>query len=113
MFYYFGYGSNISLTSLKAKGVDPISYEPAVLQDWELCFDLPNFFHIEGGTGNIRPAKGSSVHGVLYECLDDHLPILDELEAEGVSYNRKKREVKTYLKRRAIAYVFIGIEGRR
>ena len=113
MFYYFGYGSNISLTSLKAKGVDPISYEPAFLEGWELCFDLPNFFHIEGGTGNIRPREDKTVHGVLYECLDEHLPILDELEAKGVCYVRKKMEVRTYHKRSAVAYIYIGIEDRR
>ncbi|MFK7826572.1 MAG: gamma-glutamylcyclotransferase [Oligoflexales bacterium] len=105
--------SKLELKSLKAKGVDPISFEPAFLEDWELCFDLPNFFHIEGGTGNIRPAKGKAVHGVLYECLDEQLPILDELEAEGVCYDRKKKKVKTYLKRSALALVYVGIEDRR
>ncbi|MFK7826158.1 MAG: gamma-glutamylcyclotransferase family protein, partial [Oligoflexales bacterium] len=113
MFYYFGYGSNISLKSLKAKGVDPISFEPAFLEDWELCFDLPNFFHIEGGTGNIRPAKGRVVHGVLYECLDAQLYIIDKLEAKKKKKKKKKKKVKTYLKRSALALVYIGIEGRR
>ena len=39
MFYYFGYGSNMSDRSLRAKGVEALNAEPAVLSDWRLAFN--------------------------------------------------------------------------
>jgi sulfite reductase (NADPH) flavoprotein alpha-component len=109
MFYYFGYGSNLSGPSLRAKGVVPVSAEPAVLADWRLTFDIPNFFAIEGGTGNISQSPGDSVHGVLYGCNDHALAVLDELEALGVAYRRTQMTVRTYSGREASAYVYVGL----
>lgn len=112
MFYYFGYGSNMSATSLKAKGVEPLSAEPAILKDWKLAFNIPDFFLIEGGTGNIIPAEGEEVHGVLYACREEHLSVLDSLEAIGVNYRRVKVLVETYSGRSVSSYAYTGIEER-
>ncbi len=109
MFYYFGYGSNLSETALRAKGVRPLSSEPAILAGWELCFDIPNFFPIEGGTGNIRQRDGAEVHGVLYGCNDPDLTRLDELEALNVAYLRKTMAVRTYGGEDHHANVYVGI----
>lgn len=109
MFYYFGYGSNLSEMALRAKGVRPLSAQPAVLAGWALCFDIPNFFSIEGGTGNIRPAPSEEVHGVLYGCEDQDLVALDELEALNVAYLRKTMTVRTYSGQEHSAYVYIGL----
>jgi sulfite reductase alpha subunit-like flavoprotein/cytochrome b involved in lipid metabolism/gamma-glutamylcyclotransferase (GGCT)/AIG2-like uncharacterized protein YtfP len=109
MFYYFGYGSNLSGPSLRAKGVVPASAEPAVLSGWRLTFDIPNFFAIEGGTGNVSVSPDDSVHGVLYGCQDHELARLDELEALGVAYRRTKMTVRTYSGRDAEAYVYVGL----
>lgn len=112
MFYYFGYGSNMSARALKAKGVTPLSAEPAILEDWRLTFNMPDFFLIEGGTGNIETASGHAVHGVLYSCRSEHLEVLDELEAVGVAYRRVKTMVSTYSGRSVSAYVYVGIAER-
>lgn len=112
MFYYFGYGSNMSITSLKAKGVEPLSAEPAILKDWKLAFNIPDFFLIEGGTGNIVPCDASEVHGILYSCREEHLSVLDGLEAVGVNYRRVKVVVETYGKRAVSAFTYIGIDER-
>jgi hypothetical protein len=40
MFLYFGYGSNINLISLNAKGVEPISSQPGILRGWRLRFNV-------------------------------------------------------------------------
>ncbi|HYX34220.1 MAG TPA: cytochrome b5 domain-containing protein [Oligoflexus sp.] len=112
MFYYFGYGSNMSITSLKAKGVEPLSAEPAVLDGWKLSFNIPDFFLIEGGTGNISMDANHQVHGILYSCRDEHLKVLDELEAIGVNYKRLKFMVVTYTGRTVSAYAYVGIEER-
>jgi sulfite reductase alpha subunit-like flavoprotein len=109
VFYYFGYGSNLSVIALRAKGVFPLRSEPAVLEGWRLTFNVPDFFPIEGGTGNIEPAPDETVHGVLHACRDRDLASLDRLEALGVTYQRVVLSVTTYAGRRRSAYVYVGI----
>lgn len=110
MFFYFGYGSNLSVWSLRAKGVDPLSSEPAQLQGFRLAFNLPDFFPIEGGTGNIVPGDPLDVvHGVLHGCRSADLRRLDELEAVGVAYRRIETTVTAYDGRRLRAYVYVGL----
>jgi sulfite reductase alpha subunit-like flavoprotein len=111
VFFYFGYGSNMREASLRAKGVVPLSGEPAILRGWRLCFNIPDFFRIEGGTGNIERAPADEVHGVLYACRDDDLRALDELEALGVTYDRVQLEVESYGGRAVMANAYVGIPG--
>lgn len=110
MFYYFGYGSNLSVISLKAKGVDPLSSEPARLEGWKLVFNIPDFFQIEGGTGNIVPGADTDVvHGALHGCRAGDVHKLDQLEAVGVTYRRVETTVTAYSGRRVRAYVYVGL----
>ena len=90
MFYYFGYGSNMNLTSLRAKGVDPLSSERALLQGWKLLFNVRHWFRHEGGVGNIQPSEDPAdcVPGLVHLCEDEHLPLLDAVESYGVGYDR-------------------------
>lgn len=111
VFYYFGYGSNLSVVSLRAKGVDPLTSEAATLAGWRLAFDIPDFFVIEGGTGNIEPREDDEVHGVLHGCRSRDLAVLDQLEAVGTRYQRVETTVLTYSGRLVRAYVYIGIEA--
>ena len=55
MFWYFGYGSNMEMTSLRAKGVQPRHSTRAVAAGWRLRFNVQHFFRHEGGVGNIEP----------------------------------------------------------
>ncbi|TDQ19479.1 AIG2 family protein [Algoriphagus boseongensis] len=97
MFNYFGYGSNLNLTSLKAKGVIPIKSEKAILKGWKLDFNVKHWFDHEGGMGNIIESSNSRdcVEGVLHTCPDEHLHSLDLLEAYGIGYDRIVVEVTT------------------
>ena len=97
MFHYFGYGSNLNLTSLRAKGVEPLSSERAVLHGWKLSFNVRHWFRHEGGVGNILPSSNTmdQVHGMLHICEDEHLPLLDAVEAYGTGYDRIEIEVET------------------
>jgi AIG2 family protein len=107
-FWYFGYGSNIDLRSLRAKGVEPRTSEPAVLRGWRLRFNVRHFFRHEGGVGNIEPSDDpwAVVWGVLHLCDDEHLAPLDAAEAYGHGYDRIEISVHTDRgERRAIAYV--------
>jgi sulfite reductase (NADPH) flavoprotein alpha-component len=111
MFYYFGYGSNMHLTSLRAKGVEPLTSERAVLPGWRLAFNVKHFFKHEGGVANILPASaGDAVQGVVHLCDDDALAKLDAAEAFGFGYDRVQVPVRTAnATRDAMAYV--GMPG--
>ena len=97
VFRYFGFGSNLDLTSLRAKGVHPTRSRQAELPGWRLRFNVRHFFDHEGGVGNIEPSDdpGDRVLGVLHECPDEDLPALDETEARGVGYDRIEIAVQT------------------
>jgi sulfite reductase alpha subunit-like flavoprotein len=112
VFFYFGYGSNMREASLRAKGVVPLSSEPAILRGWRLTFNIPDFFRIEGGTGNIERAPEDEVHGVLYACRDEDVRALDELEALGVTYDRMQLEVETYSNRAVMANAYVGVPAK-
>ncbi|OMH38345.1 hypothetical protein BGP75_06520 [Motiliproteus sp. MSK22-1] len=96
MFRYFGFGSNMNITSLRAKGVEPMASRRAVLHDWRLRFNVQHFFRHEGGVGNIEPYAGAGerVLGVLYDCPDEALASLDAAEAFGHGYDRITVEVE-------------------
>jgi sulfite reductase (NADPH) flavoprotein alpha-component len=82
-----------------------------MLEGWGITFNIPDFFAIEGGTGNIEPVEGDSVHGVLHACRDQDLGVLDDLEAVNISYRRIEATVRTYSGRRVRAYVYVGIDA--
>ncbi|WP_428604513.1 gamma-glutamylcyclotransferase family protein [Sedimenticola sp.] len=108
MFRYFGFGSNMNITSLRAKGVEPLAARCAVLEGWRLRFNVQHFFRHEGGVGNIERSKepGDRVLGVLYDCPDEALAPLDAVEAYGHGYDRISIEVEADGKRvPALTYV--------
>jgi hypothetical protein len=107
-FWYFGYGSNMSLTSLRAKGVEPKSSERTVLFGWRLRFNVHHFFRHEGGVANIEPTGDPSdvVRGLLHHCDDAHLALLDAAEAYGHGYDRVEVPVLTgHGEQHALTYV--------
>lgn len=109
-FWYFGYGSNMDLRSLRAKGVEPRASERATLRGHRLRFNVHHFFRHEGGVGNIEPTHdpAARVLGVVHLCDDAHLALLDAAEAYGHGYDRVEVSLSTDAgERRAIAYVGI------
>jgi gamma-glutamylcyclotransferase (GGCT)/AIG2-like uncharacterized protein YtfP len=95
MFRYFGYGSNMNITSLRAKGVEPLSSQRAVLEGWRLAFNVRHFFRHEGGVANLVAACGQAVQGVVHCCADEALARLDAAEAFGYGYDRMETVVQT------------------
>ena len=104
---YFGYGSNMDVRSLRAKGVQPLHSWPATLPGWRLRFNVQHFFAHEGGVANIEPAGADDrVCGVLHACDAGALAALDLAEAYPHGYDRIEAPVRTADgARRAIAYV--------
>ncbi len=111
MFHYFGFGSNLSITSLRAKGVEPLSARRAVLYGWRLRFNVQHFFRHEGGVANVEPSDNprDRVLGVLYTCPDESLAPLDATEACGHGYDRIRVEVETESGERVSAYTYVGM----
>jgi hypothetical protein len=108
MFSYFGYGSNISLISLRAKGVVPVSSLNARLNGWSLKFNVEHWFEHEGGMGNIEPSDNPNdfVEGIVHLCQDEHLARLDTMEAYGVGYDRVEVSLETDEGiKKALAYI--------
>jgi cation transport regulator ChaC len=97
MVRYFAYGSNMNLVSLRAKGVEPRSSARARRRGWTIAFDVRHWFKHEGGVGNIHPARDGEgeVQGVVHECDEAHLALLDLVESAGVGYRRADVEVET------------------
>ena len=112
LFYYFGYGSNMDLTSIRAKGVEPLTSERAVLPGWELLFNVAHYFRHEGGVGNIQQNNhpGAQVQGVVHLCEDEALPRLDAVEAYGIGYDRVTVQVETN-REQIDALVYVGMPG--
>lgn len=110
MFHYFGFGSNMNITSLRAKGVVPLASRGAVLHGWRLRFNVQHFFRHEGGVGNIErsEAPGDRVLGVLHDCPDAALPSLDAMEACGHGYQRITVEVEAEGER-VSAFTYVGM----
>lgn len=97
MLNYFGYGSNINFTSLKAKGVLPKRSYPGRLPNFKLKFNVEHWFRHEGGMGNIEPSDDPNdfVEGMVHECTEKDLEALDRMEAYGVGYDRIRIKVNT------------------
>lgn len=97
MFHYFGFGSNMSRLSLRAKGVEPLASHRAELPGWRLRFNVQHFFRHEGGVGNIERTGNPEdrVLGVLHECPDEALEPLDAAEAYGYGYDRIEVNVES------------------
>lgn len=117
MFNYFGFGSNMSMRSLKAKGVEPLASRRATLHGWRLRFNVQHFFRHEGGVGNIEYTGNPQdrVLGVLHACRDEALSLLDAAEAYGHGYDRIEIPVeaesgnsKTFSSETVTALAYVG-----
>jgi hypothetical protein len=110
VFHYFGFGSNMNITSLRAKGVEPLASRRAVLHGWRLRFNVQHFFRHEGGVGNIErsEAPDDQVQGVLHDCPDAALTSLDAMEACGHGYDRITVEVEADGER-VSAFTYVGM----
>lgn len=110
MFWYFGYGSNMDLRSLRAKGVEPQESLRAALHGWRLRFNVHHFFRHEGGVGNIERSDDPAdvVWGVVHHCRDADIELLDAAEAYGHGYDRTTLTLDTERgPMEAIAYIGI------
>ncbi len=96
MFHHFEYGSNLGGAGLRALGIRPLRSEPAVLEGFQLCFDLPDAFAEGLGTASVREQRGAEVHGQLCTYRTEHLATLDRLLGAGLRQERRRVVVRGY-----------------
>eukprot|EP01083_Nonionella_stella_P004964 14509_1 len=91
---YFGYGSNLSLSSFKQfKNVDVLSYCCGIIYDWKLSFSL---CYPTKAFGNIHCSKGDAVHGIIMRLKQSDFTLLKALE---ISYRAVKLKAYSYQNR--------------
>ena len=112
MFHYFGYGSNLDLASLRAKGVAPRESFHGRLRGWRLRFNVRHWFRHEGAVGNIDRTgdPADEVLGLVHRCEDTDLAALDAMEAYGSGYDRVEVDVET-ANGLVRATVYVGLPG--
>lgn len=87
---YFAYGSNLDRERMKERKCDFSSAKSAHLKDWKLVFNKRSAKIPAMGFGNVIPAKGEIVEGILYEMDDSMIKSLDKYEGYPKHYNREK-----------------------
>ena len=92
---YFAFGSNMSRSTLRDRGVDVKPAGVAFLRNHRLAFTLPSE-RWTGRAADILPAPGAGVWGVLWEMAEPGA--LDPFE---LRYNRSEVEVLQFLTGRA------------
>ncbi|MEO8180909.1 MAG: cytochrome b5 domain-containing protein [Deltaproteobacteria bacterium] len=112
MFHYFEYGSSLWGAGLGALGIRPLRCEPAVLEGFQLRFDVPDLFGEGIGTANVREQQGGQVHGQLCTYRTQHLAQLDLLHGLGVCYQRRRVVVCGYAGNFSAAHVHLGHPAR-
>ncbi len=86
---------------MEKKGVHFRSCEHAVLSGYRLLFNkkaLRERLPPDIGFANINEEPNGTVEGILYDIVDEHLPLLDESERYPDHYTRIEVTVKTKTK---------------
>jgi len=87
--WYFAYGSNLDPgTFLGRRRMRPLETRVAVLENFELRFDLP-VGPGERGVANVAPREGENVWGALYRLIQVEAERLDL--TEGVPHDAYRR----------------------
>jgi ribosomal protein S18 acetylase RimI-like enzyme len=77
-FRYFAYGSNLWVPQMRSRCPSARPIGTGVLDGWRVVYDKPS---TDGSSKlNIRPGRGGTAQGVIYELSDEDRPALDAAE---------------------------------
>ena len=80
LIWYLGYGSNMNRGIFEGRrGMRPIHAQPALLENYRLCFNLA-IGRGERGVANLEPQAGARTLGVLYLITPEQSERLDRTE---------------------------------
>lgn len=93
---YFAYGSNMNPARMRARGLNFVSAESAVLPGFRLVFNKQSHCKPSVAYANVRPASKCRVEGVLYTLANAaDLDLMDHFEGTPVRYSRECFQVVT------------------
>ena len=98
VYRYFGYGSNVLPSTMKAlRRIEPLNASAAILENYELRFDGSEASRIEPSAAFVTPSKGRQVHGVLYSLTAEDFSKVGRTEGVPFAYRWKRCKVHTYI----------------
>jgi gamma-glutamylcyclotransferase (GGCT)/AIG2-like uncharacterized protein YtfP len=105
---YFAYGSNMHPGQMQKRCPGCTFVATARLRDHRLTFSRLSATWRGGGVGDIRPATGSIVEGVVWDITETHRSSLDEYEGYPTAYTRKDVVVETFDDRTLTAFAYFA-----
>ena len=108
--YYFAYGSNLSRKQMLRRCPDDEPKFKATLPDYKLIYTGRSTEWQNGGVASIKPFKGETVVGAIYEISEDCLDSLDIYEGFPTVYDRKNLAVFTESGEPVEAITYIKVE---
>jgi gamma-glutamylcyclotransferase (GGCT)/AIG2-like uncharacterized protein YtfP len=105
MIKYFAYGSNMDMSRLSTRGVNPITRNKGTLKNWKLKFNKKASAG-DWSFANIEPSEGDTVEGLVFTIKESDLKLLDKFEGAPRHYRREILIVETYTEEiKCITYV--------
>lgn len=111
MVWYFAYASNMNRTQMQQRAGNPAEEKVARLDNYELNFE--KVARGGTGTGNLVPAAGKVVYGVLYRVTEQQLKVLDRFEGVPEHYRRSEVTVTDAEGNKIAAQVYLARKVRR
>ena len=87
--YYFAYGSNLNRKQMRERCPDSKPRSIATLHNYKLVF-VGWSRQWRGGVASIKPLRGETVLGAIYEISERDLRRLDKYEGYPDTYSRLK-----------------------
>ena len=106
---YFAYGSNLYTRQMQMRCPSAEVISVAYINNYTICFPVVSEKRGRGGVASIKRKKGRTVRGVIYRLKINDLQVLDNYEARGVRYERKKIFVKLKNDVRKHVWTYIAI----
>jgi gamma-glutamylcyclotransferase (GGCT)/AIG2-like uncharacterized protein YtfP len=105
MIKYFAYGSNMDMSRLSTRGVNPITRNKGTLKNWKLKFNKKASAG-DWSFANIEPSEGDTVEGLVFTIKESDLKLLDKFEGAPRHYRREILIVETHTETvKCVAYI--------
>ena len=98
VYRYFGYGSNVLTSTMRAlRQIEPMDATAAILPDYELRFDGPGDRGIEPSAAFVAPCASKQVHGIMYTLSPEDFAKVGKTEGVPFGYRWKRCWVHPYV----------------
>ena len=94
MIKYFAYGSNMDMSRLSNRGVNPETRDKGTLKNWKLKFNKKASAG-DWSFANIEKSEGDIVEGLVFTIKESDLKLLDKFEGAPRHYRREILEIET------------------